>query len=279
MADATFDPLRPAVLAELLRLAEEAAHIGGGISRDWFKREFQTRRKSDGSSVTDVDEAAQRAVTNHLLAARPDDAVIAEETLPDDPDVAATPRYAPANDRICWIIDPIDGTRNFICGVPLYACTVAAMWQGHVVVGVTYDPQRDTLYSVAQGEALQLDGEPVQPHGTSSRPVVGIPSTLKGESWQLVQRWGASVVVRNLGTTALHLALVGAGRMHASLNADGKLWDIAAGALMVSAAGGTITDLAGQPVFPLDVGAYQRGQLPCLASRDADVHARLLSPA
>jgi myo-inositol-1(or 4)-monophosphatase len=293
-------------LPALRELAERAARAGGVVARERFRGDNAVRRKPDGSDVTDADEAAQAAVLACLREARPDDGVIAEETVgcvPDAPSVNGVPD-APVrtNDRLCWIIDPLDGTRNYISGVPIYACTIAAMLGGYPIVGVTYDPEREEMYSASRAEGFLIDGRPVgavaagaspaavasAPRGRRSppaappefrrKPLAGIPSSLQGSAYELLQGWRRRVVVRNLGSTALHLALVAAGHLQASLTSDTKLWDIAAGWLMVTVAGGVMTRIDGSPIFPLDVATYSDQAIATLAVTDAQTHARLVHP-
>ena len=93
-----------------------------------------------------------------------------------------------------------------------------------------------------------------------------------------MQGWRSRVVVRNLGATALHLAMVAAGQLQAALISDSRLWDIAAAWLMVTATGGVMTALDGAPILPLDVSRYANGAIPSLAAADPPTHARLLPP-
>jgi myo-inositol-1(or 4)-monophosphatase len=283
---------RPDALLALRVLAEQAARAGGLVARQKFGHPCTVRRKPDGSEVTDVDEAAQAAVLACLRAARPQDAVIAEEGLADGGAGAATrapvgrPPGAPAPDAgtgFCWIIDPLDGTRNYVQRIPLYTCSVAVAYRGDPAAGALYDPERDEMYSVSQDGPVLLNGEailPVRPGRPSDsalgRPLVGIPSSLRGPAYALVRGWGPRVIVRNLGSAALHLAMVAVGQLQAAVMSDTRVWDIAAGGLMVMAAGGLLTALDGRPVFPVDLARYAGEPIACLASHDPQTHALLL---
>ena len=292
MPPAEIDPENRALLRGLRELAENAARIGGSLARDWFHRSYDVRRKPDGSEVTDADEAAQAAVVSCLLERRPDDGIIAEESESEsEPEAQArdnlsktkTASPSPTNTRLCWIIDPLDGTRNYVYGLPIYACSVAAMFGGYPIVGAIYDPQHDALYSVSRGDPLYLNGSPITANSTwprtqSRRLLVGIPSSMHGTAYTLMRNWTSGVVVRNLGSTALHLMMVATGQLQAALISDGKLWDIAAGWAMVVAAGGVMTTLNGDDIFPLDVSRYAGESIPSLATRNAEMHTRLLPP-
>jgi fructose-1,6-bisphosphatase/inositol monophosphatase family enzyme len=330
------DPWDAPQLRTLRELAEQAARAGGLAARQRFGGPLRIRRKPDGSDVTDADEAAQSAVLARLRAGRPADAILAEESLPDST-VAAAASSSPAPSRLCWIVDPLDGTRNYLCGVPIYVCSVAAMFGGYPLVGAIYESERNRMYSASRTEGLLVDGRPFSPtklvspqasvlsptetplpsgeragrgaqqrqeppsaaqfhasetdrevaaapaeflpDGRPRRPLVGIPSSLSGPAYAIVQSWAARVVVRNLGATALHLAMVATGQLRAALITDSKLWDIAAGWLMVTATGGVMTTLKGDPVFPLDLSQYTRQSIPSLAAATPETHARLLPPS
>jgi myo-inositol-1(or 4)-monophosphatase len=261
-------------------LAEQAARAGGQVAREGFERPYKLWRKADGTVVTEVDEAAQQAVLACLRAARGHDAVIAEEQL------AGQPPDLPAGNggRLCWVIDPLDGTRNYVAGVPIYTCSVAVMADGAPIAGAIHDPERAELYSASRGEGLFRNGGPVPAGSAAARwaraglrkPLAGIPSALTGTAYRVVQSWRRRVIVRNLGVTSLHLALVALGRLQACLVADSKLWDIAAGWLMIELAGGVMTTFDDEPLFPRDVSAYAGEAIPSLASCDRQVHERLL---
>lgn len=264
--------LDAAALDELCALAEAAARAGGAVARAAFKSDLAARRKADGSEVTDADEAAQAATLVAIWSQRPQDAIIAEEDIVAGGGSPPAPRRS---DRICWIIDPIDGTRSFLRGVPLYACSVAAMQGGFPVAGAIYWPDCDEMYSARCGGGLRVNGRPARrwTHervggAISRKPVAGIPSTSRGPAFDLIHSWVDRVVVRNLGSTALHLALVAEGRMDAALISDSKLWDIAAGWVLLDEAGGAMRRLDGRAVFPIDVGTYAGEAIPSLAARD-----------
>ncbi len=264
--------------AALRLLAEEAARTGGQVARGYFGADVTIRLKEDRSEVSAADEAAQAAIVACIRALRPRDAFIAEETLHLPAD-----QPPPANDVLCWVIDPIDGTRNFVRGIPAYVCSVAVMHGGMPVAGAVYDVPHDVLVSASRQEGLFVGGI-ARPPGPGSRgrarqapprPVVAIPSAPAGPIAARAHAWLDRYICRNLGTTAMHLALVATGELDGALSDNCRLWDIAAGCLLIAAAGGIVTDPAGAPLFPLDVGTYQAGKLPLLAAR-ADLHAQLL---
>ncbi|MBK9119832.1 MAG: inositol monophosphatase [Phycisphaerales bacterium] len=256
--------------ALLRALAEEAARTGGAVARDYFRRPLAVHLKNDRSEVSEADEAAQAAIVALLRRARPADAFVTEEILRWEDD--APP--APTHDRFCWVIDPIDGTRNFVRGLPHYACSVGVLSQGLPVAGAVYDPQRDVCYSATATGPLCINGTPQppaapRPTSYNPRPVVGIPSTASGPHADTAQHWHRTYVCRNFGSVALHLAYVAAGELDGMFADNPRLWDLAAGWVLVHAGGGLLVAPDGLPIFPRDVATYRSEELPALATTAA----------
>ena len=136
----------------------------------------------EAGAAGQVDQAAQRAVIDCIRAQRPDDGVLAEETLVEP---EGRHRPPPENDRVCWVIDPLDGTRNYIRGIPLYACSVGAMLHGFPIAGAIYMPPHDRLFCASRAEGSFEDGRPIarrsrspglRPMGVALSPGDGRPS-------------------------------------------------------------------------------------------------------
>ncbi|MBL8877487.1 MAG: hypothetical protein JNG88_00080 [Phycisphaerales bacterium] len=267
----------PRDLPQALRhIAESAAREGGRVAREAFGSDLNVERKADGSEVTPADLAAQTAVIRHIRTVRPHDCFLTEEETADSSLSTADPG------AIWWIIDPIDGTRNFIRGVPLFACSVAACSSSSAIAGAIYWVSQDTMYSAALGHGATCNARALLPldagrarDGRSGRPVVGVPSSISDEIRDTALRWIDNGVVRNLGSTALHLALVAAGGMDAALCSDSKLWDIAAGWVLITELRGRIHHPSGGAIFPREISLYDRSCTPCVAIRDERVAARL----
>jgi myo-inositol-1(or 4)-monophosphatase len=270
-------PLNSAALRDLRQLAVTAARAAGAVARRYFDADYEVRLKADRSEVSVADEAAQAAAITVIRTERPADAFLTEEDLPETHD--APP---PANDRITWVIDPIDGTRNYVRHIPLYASAVAAMLGGVPMVGAIYHVDRDVLYAADSAAGLFINDHAAPPlnarerrAGVQSKPVVGIPSAPHGPLADRAHHWLKTFVCRNLGATSLHLALVASGQLDGMFADNPKLWDLAAGWVMITAVGGRMTSPTGQPIFPLDVTTYHGGDLPTIAGHPA-LHARLL---
>ncbi len=285
MSSPESEPVASPSPEELLELAESAARIGGDLARASFGRRQQVTLKGDRSEVTEVDLAVERTIGAHIHALRPHDAFIGEESAVPAPH-APTPNLQssiPNPQSVCWIIDPIDGTRNYIRNLPWFTCSVAAMQRGEPVAGAIFDPMRNVMYSAARAGGMRVDGRPVSPadastksvYGPGAKLIIGIPSARRKATRALVLHALEHHVVRNFGSAALHLALTALGQLDLALAGNVKLWDIAAGCLLVEEAGGVVTSPAGAPVFPFDVSRYGGEMIPVIAG-SSQAHARLM---
>lgn len=268
----------PADAGTLRILAEQAARRGGEIGRAAFGTRPDLRFKADRSEVTAIDIAAERAVISLIRAERPQDAFIAEERTAD----SDGPR--PGDAEICWAIDPVDGTRNYVRGIPVFACSVAALRRGTPIAGAIYDPLHDALYSADADGPLLVNGQS-QPdlaaadadgYRQAARVLAAIPSLPHRRFLPTVHRMIERFVVRTYGSAAMHLAWIATGRIDAALQDNPKLWDVAAGWLLVQRAGGLVTRTDGQAMFPIDLASYGGEDLPLVAGAPAP-HAALLS--
>ncbi len=236
---------------------------------------FTVAQKADKSVVTEVDHAIQAVFLDMLADRYPDHAVIAEESIPSPEKHAA---YADA--RYCWVIDPLDGTRNYVAGIPVFGTSVAIMDRGIPVVGIVYEHHMDEMYTAIVGRGAFLGKERIQagPTRTGGDRLIGIPSSKMPLAVEVLKDWVArpGLVMRNLGSTALHLALVAAGALDAAYSVKGKVWDNAAGAVLIWEAGGRICAPDGSKCFPFPVDRDPLLPMPVLASYDP-LHEELLN--
>jgi myo-inositol-1(or 4)-monophosphatase len=219
-------------------------------------------RKADHSLVTDADQAVQDLLMDAIARRFGGDAVISEETQ-SDPDRHASVATA----RRCWIIDPIDGTRNYVRKVPFFAVSVGLLSQGSPVVGWVFNPMTDQMYSASSGGGAWLNDTRIY---CSQKPptgdiFIGLPSGREEPLPAVVHDWIDRMVQRATGSTALNISLVAAGCFDAVFGNKCKLWDIAAGAIIVQEAGGHLTDHQGRSYFPFDLAAYGNTPTPFLA--------------
>ena len=163
--------------------------------------------------------------------------------------------------ELCWVIDPLDGTVNFAMGIPIFSVSLALLRDGDPVLGLVYDPVREELFQAQRGGGSSVNGRTITvPAGTSSPVPVGASSGFLGRGGQagppsplvsVMRRFGK---MRILGSQALHLCYVAAGRLRAAISWESRLWDDAAGALIAQEAGAQYTDFWGCDVFPLEAG-------------------------
>lgn len=236
--------------AELRPLAEAIAREAGALLRDAFERPAVrvSSKSSPTDPVSEADREAERLIRERLAAARPGDAVLGEE----GGDTAGT-------SGVRWIVDPLDGTVNFLFGIPQWGVSVACEDADGTLAGVVYDPMRDELWAAERDGPALLDGVPV--HG-STRADLSTALVATGFGYQSdVRRAQAEVVarvlpavrdIRRLGSAALDLAWTAAGRYDAFYEYGLNAWDLAAGALICSRAGLLRYDL--KPVGPSKPG-------------------------
>jgi len=251
-------------------LAERLAREAGQIARDYFRR-ATVEHKLNNEIVTQADRAVQAHLSDTIRRELPGDGFIGEEAERGEL------FKEKADAEHCWVVDPIDGTNNFAAGMPLFAVSIAVLRSGAPELGIVYDPLRDELYQAERGRGAWRGGQRLQVAAADadSNSLVGLPSVFRPGVPPYVVRWAEKHKGRMLGSIALHLAYVAAGSFHWTVAYRTKIWDVAAGALLVEEAGGRVTDLAGKPLFPVDLTAEQGGLFPILASNGALHEARL----
>lgn len=235
------------------------------------------REKGRADLVTEADEAAQSAIHSVILEAFPDHGFLGEE----GPACAAPAADSPPT----WIVDPIDGTTNYVHDVPCYAISIALMMHGELVLGVVYDPVRAELFHATRGGGAYLGNTPI--HVSQVRQLdqslltVGFPPDPIGHEIQL-ERWRklslGSHGLRRTGSTAINLAYVAAGRFEGFF-ADGlKVWDVAGGVVLVREAGGRVThidDASYDPFRPQILATngmiHEKIRQMCLESQSAGI--------
>lgn len=221
-------------------------------------------RKEDRSPVTEADLAVQEALLASIEREHPADAVIAEETR------SGSSRHAsPAKARRCWAVDPIDGTRNYAHGLPIFTLSVAMLEAGRPVIGWIYDPVVGRMYSASLGAGAWIDDRPIEraERPDFGGPFISVPTSRDEGLPRLVHDWIDRMTVRNFGSTALHLAMLAAGGLDAVYARRPRLWDVAAGAVIAGETGAHFVTPDGTPHFPMDMGTYENDRMPFIASR------------
>ncbi|MEX2185598.1 MAG: inositol monophosphatase family protein [Pirellulales bacterium] len=237
---------------DAITTCEEAARAGGEVLLSWRKR-FSVREKGPADLVTDADLASQEAIRRLVAGRFPDHAFLGEEGESGLKIALADAQGTPA--EWTWVVDPLDGTTNYVHGLAQYAVSVALLRHGKPEAGCVYDPVADECYTAQRGCGARLNGEPItgsrQTDLAQSLVAVSFPARIDANSREL-QDFLAVLphcqAFRRMGSAALNLCYVAAGSLDAYWATSTKIWDIAAGALIVEEAGGAITSLAGGPV-------------------------------
>ena len=212
-------------------------------------------RKQRNDFVTEVDRAAEAIIVQTLRQAYPDHAFLGEESGHQPGRVDAPPAEA----ENIWIIDPLDGTTNFIHGLPQYCVSIALMQRGQVTQAVVYDPNRDELYTASKGRGAFLNDRRIRVANRlrldEALVGTGFPFRKVDEIDRYLAMFKAvsekAAGLRRPGAAALDLAYVAAGRYDAFFEIGLMPWDVAAGSLLVTEAGGLVSTLTGEgdPIF------------------------------
>jgi myo-inositol-1(or 4)-monophosphatase len=253
-------------LSEWRIAAEEAARLGAERLEFW-RTKFSVREKAHADLVTDADHDSQRAIRTFILEKFPNHAFLGEE----DPGAKAG-KISP--DVPTWIVDPLDGTANYVHDVPAYCVSIGLMLDGKPAVGAILDPRQNELFSAATGQGATLNGKPlrVSEIGDLKRAMLstGFPPDPECQErnlhWWRVLSFQAQAL-RRTGSTALNLAYVSAGRFDGYWAFDNFAWDVAAGIVLVQEAGGIVTQTDGSTI-----DAFK----PDLVAANPEIHARLM---
>jgi myo-inositol-1(or 4)-monophosphatase len=228
-------------LTKELEAARSAAREAGEVLREGFGWQHSVRYKGEVDLVTEVDEEAERVIREILLGAFPAYGMLAEEggALVGEGDAR-------------WIVDPLDGTTNYAYGLSIFAVSIALERAGEVVLGVVHDPMWEETYAAERGRGATLNGEPIRVSDTDE-PIRALIATGfpydRAEMPEALDLFGRFAVLtrgmRRLGSTALDLCYVAAGKLDGYYERGIWAWDIAAGSLILEEAGGKVTDYRG----------------------------------
>lgn len=240
-------------MSGLVHVATMAAHAAGRLVMRAYDRldRIKVIEKAPHDFVSNVDQEAEQVIIEHIHKYYPGHAVLSEEAG------AVSPRsVVPKEADMRWIVDPIDGTTNFIRGVPHFCISIAVEKAGEVICGVIYDPVRDETFQAEKGEGALLNqtrlklGSGISLDGCALAS--GFPRrssvSLKEQMAILVAVTEAPATIRRMGSAALDLAYVASGRWNGFWGADLKWWDIAAGLLIAAEAGAGHCNFSGNPI-------------------------------
>lgn len=232
-------------LSRYLRLAKSAAIEAGKLLVDKLGK-VDVQEKNPGDFVTQADIAAQALIHQMIMSQCPDHSFLGEE----DEDHSAE-----RHSEFCWIVDPLDGTTNFIHALRSFSVSIALQYRKEMIVGCVYDPLLDEMYAASIGGGATLNDQPIAASGAISNKgaliCVSLPSGVDRDS-PAIKRLvnvlcNSPATVRRLGSTALNLCFVACGRLDAYWSTSAKIWDVAAGILIMQEAGGIIVAVDGSP--------------------------------
>jgi myo-inositol-1(or 4)-monophosphatase len=239
----------PSDLAAYLETACAAAERGAAVLEEW-RRRFQVREKGRFDLVTEADLASQQAIREFVLGRHPGHGFLGEEDK--SPQARPSPDAPPT-----WIVDPLDGTTNYVHDCPLYCVSIGLQVAGEMTVGVVLDPSRQELFRAARGLGAWL-GERRLCTSRAGRLeeallATGFAPDLTGRE-EILDWWRYFSLrtrsLRRTGSTALNLAYVAAGRFDGYWAFDNHVWDVAGAMVLVREAGGVITNVDGSDYDP-----------------------------
>jgi myo-inositol-1(or 4)-monophosphatase len=230
-------------LEHLLDAARRASRIGGEVLKSWAGR-FAVREKGRADLVTEADLASQEAVYSAIMAEFPDHGFLGEE---EGKSIDGKSGYR-------WIVDPLDGTTNYVHGLAQFAVSVGLERNGRPLVGAVYDPSADECFSAALGLGAWVNDSPIRTSDVTrleqALVAVSFPPAVRRHDPAIAEFLSimeATQAVRRMGSSALNLCYLAAGRLDAYWAKDTKTWDVAAGFLLVTEAGGVLTNYEGGP--------------------------------
>ena len=251
--------------AELRELASTLARVAGtaalaGRRRLPVGQVVHDTKSSATDPVTEFDRAAEELIVSTLRRVRPDDGIVGEEGA----NVAGT-------SGIDWHVDPIDGTVNFVYGLPTWAVSVAACDVHGGVAGAVYVPVPDEMFTAARGEGATLNSDPIQASTVEQLDMALVATGFNYDSAErrrqarrLTELIGRVRDIRRFGSAALDLCMVACGRVDAYFEEHLNSWDLAAGSLIAAEAGAVVTGFDGQPTVSGSVVAAPRALQPHL---------------
>jgi myo-inositol-1(or 4)-monophosphatase len=226
-----------------LEVAEEIARETGALLAGYFERRVGFNLKGEFDLVTEADLASEKLVMERLRARFPAHGIVAEES-----------GGSQGASEYCWYVDPLDGTTNFAHGFPMFCVSMGLERAGELIAGVIFDPLREEMFTAERGGGACLNHRRIHVSQASrladSLVATGFPSRKRHRDINVHFFHQVAMVthgVRRAGSAALDLAYVASGRLDAFWEFGLNPWDVAAGVLMVTEAGGSRTDMRGQP--------------------------------
>jgi myo-inositol-1(or 4)-monophosphatase len=237
-------------MSSYLEVCLKAARLGGEVLLDWQHR-FQPREKGPKDLVTQADVEAQEAIRECICKSFPDHDFLSEEDAADRKAKGLPPIPARQSD-FRWIVDPLDGTTNYVHHLPGYAVSIALQRGSEIELGVVFDPLAEETFVAQRGNGATLNGKPLTTTGCQhlAQALIAVSfsphvSRQSPEIKRFVEILLASQSVRRMGSAALNLCYVAAGRLDGYLATSVSIWDVAGGVLVATEAQGKIAALDG----------------------------------
>lgn len=230
---------------QLEQLIDWARHAGA-ILRAGLGQVHQIDHKGEIDLVTEMDRRSEDYLIGQVRAHFPEHAIVSEEA-----------GSLAGLESSCWYIDPLDGTMNYAHGIPIFCVSIGYAEAGQMRLGVVYDPMQDECFAAERGRGAWLNGSPIQVSSQTELNqaflVTGFPYDIRQTSFNNIELFGRLLLraqsVRRLGSAALDLGYIAAGRFDGYWEIRLKPWDLAAGALIVEEAGGLVTAFNGAPDY------------------------------
>jgi myo-inositol-1(or 4)-monophosphatase len=231
-------------MASYLDISAEIAREAGALLATYFERRIGFELKGEYDLVTEADRASEQLVIERLRSHFPTHSIVAEESGAHQ-----------GSSDYCWYVDPLDGTTNFAHGFPMYNVTMALEHAGELIAGVIFDPSRNEMFSTELGSGAYLNNHPIRVSKAAriedTLVATGFPSRKRHENINVHFYYQLAMVthgVRRAGSAALDLAYVASGRLDGFWEFGLNPWDMAAGILLITEAGGKCSDMHGGPV-------------------------------
>jgi myo-inositol-1(or 4)-monophosphatase len=229
---------------EYVEAASHAARQAGQVLRDWAEK-FTVSEKGPADLVTEADVAAQKAIFDVLHTRYPDHGFLGEEGLLE----------SGGNSGCRWIIDPLDGTSNYVHRFPYYCVSIGLECQGKIVAGVIYDPTRDELFAASRGRGATLNGRSLKTSRfdrlNQAMVIASFPPGVTADSLAIrrfLHVLPHAQTIHRSGSSALNMAYVAAGRLEGYWSTCLRPWDMAAGVLLIAEAGGRVSRIDGREI-------------------------------
>lgn len=255
--------LTPLLLKKIVETASQAARLAGKKAVEELSH-VTCSLKNQTEVVTQADPLCQEIIIQYIRNVFPNHGILAEEG-PNASMLVEAPRD---NSDIWWVIDPIDGTNNYAHGLLCFCVSIGIIHNGSPVAGVIYDPCTDSLYTAASGLQTTCNDKPVSvSHDKISKiSSFAFDSHFDQSVEPAVHQMLRLTRARSVGSTALHLAYLSKGAIIGTFTVSARLWDIAAGVILIQQAGGIVTTLDGKAAFPINMNTYRSERFRLLAA-------------